>query len=82
MGICQTSLTTAKIIKTKPIAMKKSIIIIDLLLILVFLLILLSKFIILPFAKVIQPIFFVLLVVHIIQHWKIIVFMFRNLIKK
>ena len=62
--------------------MKKSILIVDWLLIIIFILLIISKFINLPFTKVIQPIFFVLIIIHIIQHWKIIVYSLKGLKKR
>lgn len=62
--------------------MKKSILIVDWLLIIIFVLMILLKFINLPFTKVIQPIFFVLIIIHIIHHWKVIVYSFKGLKKR
>jgi len=62
--------------------MKKSILIVDWLLIIIFILMIVSKFINLPFTKVIQPIFFVLIIIHIIQHWKVIVYSLKGLKKR
>jgi hypothetical protein len=62
--------------------MKKSILIVDWLLIIIFILMILSKLINLPFTKIIQPIFFVLIIVHIIQHWKVIVYSLKRLMEK
>jgi hypothetical protein len=62
--------------------MKKSILIIDWVLIVIFILMVLSKFINLPFTKIIQPIFFVFIATHIIQHWKIIIYSIKKLKKK
>ena len=62
--------------------MKKSLLIVDALLIIVFILIIVSKFINLSFTKVIQPIFFVLIIIHIIQHWKVIVYSLKGLKKR
>ena len=62
--------------------MKKSILIVDWLLIIIFILMVISKFINLPFTNVIQPIFFVLIIIHIIQHWKVIVYSLKGLKKK
>jgi len=62
--------------------MKKSILIIDWLLIAIFVLMIISKFINLSFINVIQPIFFVLLLIHIIQHWKILVYSLKRLKKR
>jgi hypothetical protein len=61
--------------------MKKNILIIDWLLIIIFILIVISKFSNLPFIKIIQPIFFILIVIHIIQHWRIIVHSLKRLKK-
>jgi len=61
--------------------MKKNILIVDWLLIIIFILIIVSKFINLPFTKIIQPIFFVLIIIHVIQHWKVIVYSLKGLKK-
>lgn len=53
--------------------MKKSIWIINWLLILIFGLMIVSNFINFPFANAIKPIFIILIAVHITQHWKVIV---------
>jgi len=44
-----------------------------------FILMILSKFINLPFTKIIQPIFFILIIIHIVQHWKMIFYSFKRL---
>ena len=62
--------------------MKNHILTIDLILIIIFIIIIISKFITLPFAKIIQPIFFALIIIHIIQHYKIIVYSFKKMFKK
>jgi len=62
--------------------MKKSILIIDWLLIIIFIVMILSKFITLEFAKFLQPIFFILIFIHIIQHWKVIALSFKKLLRK
>ena len=62
--------------------MEKSILIVDWLLIIIFILMIVSKFINLPFTKVIQPIFLVLIIIHIIQHWKVIVYSLKGLKKR
>ena len=62
--------------------MKKNVLIIDWLLIIIFILIIVSKFINLPFRKVIQPIFLVLIIMHIIQHWKVLFYSLKGLKKK
>ena len=61
--------------------MKKNILIVDWLLIIIFILIIVSKFINLPFTKIIQPIFFVLIIIHVVQHWKVIVYSLKGLKK-
>lgn len=62
--------------------MKKNILIVDWLLIIVFILIIVSKFINLPFTKLIQPIFFILIIIHVIQHWKVMIYSLKKLKKK
>ncbi|OGY41938.1 MAG: hypothetical protein A2Y82_05095 [Candidatus Buchananbacteria bacterium RBG_13_36_9] len=62
--------------------MKKGILIIDWLLIIIFLLMILSKFVTLELAKFLQPLFFVLIIVHIVQHWKIVVNSLRKIVIK
>ena len=52
--------------------MKNYNLIIDWMLIATFAMMVTSKFIAIPFARVIQPIFFILIVIHITQHFKII----------
>jgi|GEM_PF-2498498 hypothetical protein len=70
-----------KIIKPKH-NMKKSILVVDHLLLIIFIFIILSKFIDFPFIKILQPIFFSLVIIHIIQHWKIIIISFKKLFIK
>jgi len=62
--------------------MKKNVLIVDWLLIIIFVLMIVSKFITLSFAKIIQPIFFVLIIIHIIQHWKILVHSLKRFKKR
>ncbi len=62
--------------------MKKSVLIIDWLLAIIFILMLTTKFINLPFAKILQPIFFVLIAIHIVQHWKILIYSLKNFKKQ
>jgi len=59
--------------------MKKDKWVINYLLIMIFILMILSKFINLPFTKIIQPIFFILIIIHIVQHWKMIFYSFKRL---
>ncbi len=61
--------------------MKKHILIIDWLLITIFILIIISKFINLSFTKNIQLVFFILIITHITQHWKIIFYSLKRLKK-
>ncbi|HHQ45311.1 MAG TPA: hypothetical protein ENN13_04135 [Candidatus Altiarchaeales archaeon] len=58
--------------------MKKTILIVDWLLLILVLTMFLSKFLGMQSAKVLQPIFFMLVLVHIIQHWRF----FSSSIKK
>lgn len=62
--------------------MRKDILIVDWLLIIIFAVMILSKFIELEFASFLQPVFFVLILIHIIQHRKIIINSLKKLIKK
>ena len=62
--------------------MKKSIVIVDWLLLVIFILMILSNFVNLPFTKIIQPIFFVLVIIHIAQHWRFFYNPIKKLIKK
>jgi len=62
--------------------MKKSILIVDWLLIIIFVLMVVSKFTNLSFTKAVQPVFLVLILIHIIQHWKVIVASLKRLKKK
>jgi hypothetical protein len=50
--------------------MKKDILAIDLILILIFIIVILSKIIYIPYNKYIQVVFFILILIHIIQHWE------------
>ena len=61
--------------------MKKSFLIVDWALVILLILVILSKFIELPFTKILQPLFMVLIVIHVIQHWKIMWFSIKNLKK-
>ncbi len=61
--------------------MKNINLIIDWLLIITFVLMVLSKFINIPFTNIIQPIFFALIIIHIIQHRKIIFYSLKRLKK-
>ncbi|MBR9680445.1 MAG: hypothetical protein GOU98_01315 [Candidatus Altiarchaeota archaeon] len=61
--------------------MKKSILIIDWLMILVFVVLVLSKFVGITTPAILQPIFMLLIGIHIIQHWKIIIASLKQLKK-
>lgn len=62
--------------------MKKSVIYVDILLLLVFMLIIISKFVNLSFEQILQPLFFILIIIYIIQHWRIIAAIIKNLLKR
>ncbi len=62
--------------------MRKSILVVDWLLVMIFTLMIASKFINPSSTKVIQPIFFVLITIHVIQHWKVIAHSFKGLRKR
>jgi hypothetical protein len=51
---------------------------IDWILITIFTMIIISKFTTLPFVKIIQPVFFIFIIIHIIQHRKIIIYSFKK----
>ncbi|HHH78113.1 MAG TPA: hypothetical protein ENL18_02735 [Thermoplasmatales archaeon] len=53
--------------------MRKYILFVDLLLIAVFIFLVASKVITIPATKIVQPIFMILIAVHLLQHWKILV---------
>ncbi len=53
--------------------MRKYILFVDLLLIAVFIFLGASKVITIPATKIVQPIFMILIAVHLLQHWKILV---------
>ena len=53
--------------------MRKYILFVDLLLIAVFIFLVASKVIAIPATKIVQPIFMILIAVHLLQHWKILV---------
>ena len=55
---------------------------VDLLLLAIFPIMIVSKFVSLPFANIVQPIFLGLIIIHLIQHWKIIVHMLKGLKKR
>ncbi|OQY66132.1 hypothetical protein B6D29_03110 [Microgenomates bacterium UTCPR1] len=61
--------------------MKKSVIWIDLGLLFVFIINILSNFIHFPFKQILQPIFFILIIIHVAQHWRIIITMIKNLFR-
>ena len=62
--------------------MKKDIIIIDLILILLFVILISSNIFKFTALKMIQPLFMVLLAIHIIQHWRVFIALTKNLFKK
>lgn len=62
--------------------MKKDIIIVDLILIVMFMTLISSNILKFPGLKVIQPLFMVVLGIHIIQHWRVLISLTKNLFKK
>lgn len=62
--------------------MKKSVIIIDLILIVLFVILLSSNIFGFTKLKIIQPLFMLFLAIHIAQHWKVLVAMTKNLFRK
>ena len=62
--------------------MKKSVLFVDWILLIIFVLMIVSKFINLSFTNFIQPVFFIFIILHIIQHWKVIVYSLKGLKKK
>ena len=62
--------------------MKKNILIVDFLLLLVFIAILFSRITNFTYIQQVQLLFFALIVIHIIQHWKIILFSFKKYLLK
>jgi len=62
--------------------MKKGTLIINFLLLSVFLIILLLRFTDSIYIQKVQFVFFILIIIHIFQHRKIIYFSFKNLFKK
>ena len=61
--------------------MKKHILIVDLILIILFVLIIISKFIDFSFMKILQFSFFIFIFIHVIQHWKIIFYSLKRILK-
>ncbi len=61
--------------------MKKSVLIIDWLLVITFILIAISKFTNSPFINIVQPVFFILIIIHIIQHWRVLIYSLKGLRK-
>jgi len=62
--------------------MKKSIFIVDLILLGLFILIILGRIFDFSFLKFIQLAFFVFITIHIIQHWKVLFYSLKKLFKK
>ncbi|MEA3355103.1 MAG: hypothetical protein U9Q63_01295 [Patescibacteria group bacterium] len=62
--------------------MKKDIVVVDLILIVLFIILMLSNIFKITGLKIVQPLFMVLLATHIIQHWKVLVALTKNLFKK
>ena len=62
--------------------MGRSILIIDWILLFLVMSMILSKFIKIPFSQVLQPIFLILIIVHIIQHWRFFTSHLKRLFRK
>lgn len=61
--------------------MRKYILPVDLLLIAIFIFLIVSKIVTVPAIKIIQPIFMILVAVHLIQHWKVLVASIKRMMK-
>jgi len=61
--------------------MRKYILLVDLLLIAIFAFLVASKIINLPATKIVQPIFMILIAVHLIQHWKVLAASIKKMMK-
>jgi len=61
--------------------MKKHILIVDIILVFIFILIIISKFINFPFVKFLQLSFFIFILIHIIQHWKVLFYSLKRILK-
>jgi len=61
--------------------MKKHILFIDLLLLAIFIFLIVSKIVTVPAIKIIQPIFMILIAVHLIQHWKVLAASIKRMMK-
>jgi len=61
--------------------MKKDIVLVDLLMLVVFAGMIIGKLLKLPFVEKFQVVFIVLTIIHIVQHWKIILQLCKNLFK-
>lgn len=62
--------------------MKKSILVVDWLLVIIFVLMVVSRFLAFSLPRIVQPIFFILILIHIVQHWRVMFFSLRGLVKK
>jgi len=62
--------------------MVKGIFFVDWLLFVLFIFMILSKFLNLENIKIFQLVFFILIFIHILQHWKSFFYSFRRLFKK
>ena len=58
------------------------LVVVDVLLLFVFLLIIVGKFLVFPFMNFLQLLFFVLIIIHVLQHWKVVVGQLKGLVKK
>ena len=62
--------------------MRKDILIIDWILLFLAVFMILSKFIKIPFSQILQPIFLILIIIHIIQHWRFFVSSIKKLFRR
>ena len=62
--------------------MRKDILIIDWILLFLVVFMILSKFIKIPFSQILQPIFLILIIIHIIQHWRFFVSSIKKLFRR
>jgi len=62
--------------------MKKNILIVDWLLVIIFVLMVMSRFMVFSLPRIVQPTFFILILIHIIQHWRVMLFSLKGLVKR
>ncbi len=62
--------------------MRKDILIIDWILLFLVVFMILSKFIKIPFSQILQPIFLILIIIHLLQHWRFFVSSIKKLFRR